>query len=996
MFIVWDQPAAQPEGRLIVFDGATGIRLDDRHVAEKDVVLIAQAVATHVDAALEKQQLIRDAQLRLISLTSLRNVNLPPQMQARADQFISQLEQSITQHPNCGLLERARLRYVVREKSLPIAQKQAHLLGAAHTVTVELSQSGANQWAVKLLVHQAGQDQPLTIEEKLTLDGGAGDTQATARLTEKLGQLKVDDTSRFSEEQRRQFEIAALMRDANRLMVIQDHLEAATRFEAAYALGEKNYALYHVSIALRYHVLKLSGGYFVSTGLIAQTATTKSIPPERWFEIAELANYRLDLLDTLNEMRQEQTGWPWVDSKTHIFNMLISIDGMKSLIPGNAVALVRSEELPSQYESLQGVYLRGYDQLFQKHSNDIRRKLIGDDLLRFNQHLLAYQLFRLAETDSRHYVPDWADRFVEVFTENLQQDLWIDRTDLVADAVKQLPVPQRERLLSRFDNIDADKFPGSSLTTRYIKLLLRNTDRKSSRQELDTRLVQLAEQIAAEYAKPEANVPGAVQGTISAIRNDISPYRAFLGRLLRNTIELVQDQDLAQSTRESLFLSLLREDVIQQELLSNISASWPRAASEETLSEAINLVDAKDLGEKSPWKRVSEVLHRVQSEANSPMQNLPVGSRNLPFLWNDLNEIPLAEAGQTPTMILSMGIHEGNLFVASTANRSDRKVVVLQIHRQSLTVKEPPEQFVALEFPLAKIQAGTLQVGSLIRGAEFFKNVFEDSILGVSDQYVVLPTLADGLYLFPLAGGPHLRFGVEEGLPSNFVQCAVLLNDKVFAWVGLPEREANFVSIDIASRKVQLIASCQREQKLPPLGNMTGANFTLMPPPPNSQHLVMLVVDAESQLSVPDPRNGAWVFHIAESTFTQIPLPGVGELSTSGPVSYVIRKQDHKTVQATWIQIDPVTRKPSVIPSQNIGFNFQPIWCSSSFNWWRPQYRSICYRQDLATGKITKCHFAVPGSSGTSKVQFHQNENTAIIQMGTRIWIARDFQLQPE
>ena len=259
-----------------------------------------------------------------------------------------------------------------------------------------------------------------------------------------------------------------------------------------------------------------------------------------------------------------------------------------------------------------------------------------------------------------------------------------------------------------------------------------------------------------------------------------------------------------------------------------------------------------------------------------------------------------------------------------------------------------------------------------------------------------MPTLADGLYLFPLGGGPHLRFGVEEGLPSNFVQCAVLIGDKVFAWVGVAGREANFVSIDIASRKVQLLASCQREQKLTPLDNMTGAKFTLMPPPPNSQHLVMSVIDAESQLSVPDARNGAWAFHNLDSSFTQISAPGAGELSTSGPVPFVIRKQDHKTTQATWIQIDPVTRQPSVIPSQNIGFNFVPIWCSSSVNWWRPQYSSICYRQDLATGTITKCHFAVQGNFGKSDIRFYQNENTAIIQMGPRIWIARDFQLKPE
>ena len=65
-------------------------------------------------------------------------------------------------------------------------------------------------------------------------------------------------------------------------------------------------------------------------------------------------------------------------------------------------------------------------------------------------------------------------------------------------------------------------------------------------------------------------------------------------------------------------------------------------------------------------------------------------------------------------------------------------------------------------------------------------------------------------------------------------------------------------------------------------------------------------------------------------------------------------------------------------------------------NWWQWINSGIGNRQYLATGVITEHRFAVEGNTAVDKVLFYQNENTAIIQMGPRLWIARDFQLKPE
>lgn len=1004
MFIVWDQPGAQPEGRLIVFDGASGIRLDDRHIAEKDVALIAQAVAKNVDAVQKKQQQIRDAQLRLISLTSIRNVNLPPQMQARAEQFLSQLEQSITQHPHCGMLERARLRYVVREQSLPIARKQAHLLGAAHTVTVELSQSGANQWVVKLMVHPAGQAQPLAIEETMKLDGGSGDGAVTASLAEKLSQLKVEDIRRFSEEERRQFEIAALMNEGRRMLGSGQGLKAASRYEAAYALGEVDYSLPMLSQSLRQYAETLSQNHWEHPAIPVHDVIMNPVSPECWFELADLAHYRIDVLDRMHQKSMREFNWPHLKSPVPGSDRFATgIDELRLLIPPNTVVLVTPDELPAQYNALQMAYLRGYDQHFQKFATDGRRKLQGDDLHRFNQQVSFNQLIHLADSIAMHFNPHWADQFVEVLTVNLQNERWLRDATTIAYFVNELPSQQRNLAQSRLDSIDFQKYPAGSLGGQYIRLYSEQGGSKRPSPEFDSHCVRLAEQIAEEYEKPDTNVNGIVGFGMPGIPILKIPTRQHaLGTLQSATLQLVTNQELAQSTREALFLRLLQQEIFPSQLLFAVTSPRSGAASVETLKQAIEILEAKDIGQQSPWKELIELLRKSQKVAQAPMPNVTIDARHLSLPWRSVSEVSLSETGRHPTAIHFTGIHKGNLYIVSSREERGRNVIVLQIHRKSLTANTPSERIVEEDFSRDAINAGTLKVAQLrqckVHLAGFFTLHLSSAELGFSDDSLVMPTVADGLYVFPIEGGPRLRVGIEKGLPSNFVQCAMPVGDKVLAWVGLTGSESNFVSIDRTSRKVQLLASCQREQEQTPLDNMPGAKFTLMQPPPNSKHLVMSIIDARGKISQRDSKNGFWEYNIAEGTFSQIPClkEGDAQFFASGHNPFAINRYDSQTRQTEWVRIDPVTRKAANIPSVDIPLSWTPICCSDSVNWWYRKLSGVGHRQDIDSGEMTEFRVAVEGEANVDKVMFHQNENTAIIQMGTRLWIARDFHLKPE
>ena len=1036
-FIVWDQPAAEPKGRLIVFDGATGCRLVDASLAAADIAQVATTLTQHVAAAAQKQQQLRNSQLRLFSITSQRNVSLPPDWQKHADQCLSELEGSIAQHPQCGLLERVRLRYVLREKSLPLAQQQAHLLAAAQTVTVELSRQDATHLGIKVIVHQAGpgsgppqpgqvppgQPMPpgppsqadpallLTVEKSIPVDanGPKVSQPALASIAESLATFEVKDTHQLSKEEHRQHEIATLMSDGHRLMSMRNCVEAATRFEAVYALDEEPSALNWLSIALRQGMSERSGSYGSMIPPPFEIYGLASIPPDRWFEVADLSHYWLDVQARIDaRTRHLNKMWPFTSQPIEYPDALASEFENAYLIPVGTLPFVKRDALPMQYQALQTVYLRAYDHVFHQLANDGRRELQGDHLHRFNERLIGLELRVLGTDNAKHFIGNWADRYLEVCSENLQHFYWSGAGRSIAANLKDLSGPQRDLLFSRLDIVDTAANPDAAMGIQYLRLFAQAKDLTKRSPVFDSEWAELVERIAQEYVKP-CEDPRFLQIRYMGygMQIDTPDRRSTIASLLSATIQLNPNERTRQSKWEACFLKFLQNDIISVETIPYIIDSRSGNVSKETLEQAIKIVEAKEREESSPWKRLAVLLRNAQRASMTPMPNVPLEAQHLDMPWRRLHQIPLAEPGRRVT-IHSTRVHKEYLYIVSSNEQPQGLKsgdLVLQVHRQSFPAKGAPERIASQEFARNTIDAGTLRVAQLLKrplsGAGFFSEDRFKSSLAVSDQFLMFTTLADGVFVFPIAGGPRIRFGTDEGLPSNFVQSAVLLDDKVFAWVGAPSEGSSFVSMDIKSRKVQLLAACQRAQAQTPLDNMSGAVFSLIAPAANSQHLVMCVTGASDGKRL-DPRNGIWEFHIPESTYKQIQVPLeslVGEVQGWNPVMLPIT--DLRTGKRDNTTVDPRTRQ---LMNQS---TFYPISCSESVRWWLTEYgmQGVGVRQDLATGEITEHRIAVEGAINRTRLRLFRGEDTAIIQtdhllynngvgrIDQRLWIATDFQL---
>ncbi len=139
LFAVWDQSTSEPNGRLVVFDGSTGVRLSDQRLNARNLESLTESLVQQITAAIEKRTSSLSDEVRLISMGTTRNVDLPPQWRSVAKEVSSVLNQHLAVHSSFALLERERLRYVLQENSLPIARVQAQLLASASTIVMEYS-----------------------------------------------------------------------------------------------------------------------------------------------------------------------------------------------------------------------------------------------------------------------------------------------------------------------------------------------------------------------------------------------------------------------------------------------------------------------------------------------------------------------------------------------------------------------------------------------------------------------------------------------------------------------------------------------------------------------------------------------------------------------------------------------------------------------------------------------------------------------------------------
>lgn len=140
---------------LVVFDARTGVRLADVTLPGGDVKEKADAAAEAVRGAVGKHEK-GAGKVRTVCVVSVRNADLPREMDSFCQSVGLVLERRLTGSPGVAVLERKRLEFVNRERNLPGNAVDKDLLASLLTLDLEIHRAGKGLGVLAVLTDGKG------------------------------------------------------------------------------------------------------------------------------------------------------------------------------------------------------------------------------------------------------------------------------------------------------------------------------------------------------------------------------------------------------------------------------------------------------------------------------------------------------------------------------------------------------------------------------------------------------------------------------------------------------------------------------------------------------------------------------------------------------------------------------------------------------------------------------------------------------------------------
>ncbi|MEZ6088728.1 MAG: hypothetical protein R3C05_12025 [Pirellulaceae bacterium] len=984
---MWESSIHGTAGRLIVLDGKRGVRLSDRSFSAGDALKVVRNISLHIQS-LEQQQTGNTGQ-QLVSILSVRNVDLPPSRQHEISQTVSAIEQAIATQPDLTLLERTKLRYVALESNLPLAQRQAELLAAATLLTLEISTQG-NGIAVKVFAKQQ-RNKPLEQTSVQVLP--TGDTNvvcdAVLDLLTKLPR-NADDVSN------RDHEIAKLVEEGIRLQASSSFASAALCFESAYVLGARG----NLSNMM---VHALDNQVRTETLLHARPNAIKTLSEPQWIDLAKLATYRLQYLRESHRQQMLRPSWPFVNQPSRFPADRLTSDFILQfgLFPSLNYAHV---DLPTQTAARDAVndYLVQAERLiFDEFAADARHKLTADDLHRFETELKACRLNCWSKNELRYFASDWPERFAIRFTENLDNENWLVHCDSILRAVEYLPDAVLTGLIDRFDGVDKSMHPRLALVLHFIRLqarISRNLDAPyDSDAGVDQQVEVMLDRLVDQYVQSSDDQVTTQFVSAESLGFRLGEQHTCLNNVIGRTIELIPDLTRRNaSSNRAFLLGLENGHVIPYCLTVMLSSASRDASTKDTIDKAVALFKSQTNAFQNGDQILSRLMRKRDSlvspiARSSPMTN----DGDLPLGWKHVQEVLLPKQNRVRCEILNSAINNTHFYVQSQHFDRQHAKLVLQIHRKNLYDDRELELVSHFDFSQSLVDARMKPEegpgGQRHFSPEFLSHSFDQHEIRFSESAVLIPTARAGLIVAPKNGEPPYAFDAESGLPSNYIQQVAAIATTVYAWVGERTMFANLVAIDLTTREVRLLVSCQRQQPLSPLENFPGAWCDLMTPAPNNE-LAMVMVGRETRSD--HSRVGLWIYDPKEHSFEQTNIATNGQQACLlQPFQIAIPRLDADSRARTWTVFDLTNRQFQNFPApeEKQARSAAPIWRDDSVIWWHRKFNATAFRQDRDSGKVTQWRVLPEGRTSVSSVQFHQGEDIVIVRSGLgRMWILRD------
>jgi hypothetical protein len=838
---------------LVVFDAASGARLYDDEFPRDNLEEQLRAVAKGVQTAMAKWR-AGYKHVKTVCVLPARNADLPRGMDSYCDALGATLERRLVHHPGIVTLERKWLDSVNQEKSLAAAAQMREVLASVLVVDVEIARGSAGTGLRGTVTLRDNAGKALhRFEHQVADDAGDLLGPLTKRLHEVLNTAHSDALVKPSREARR------FLRESEMLWKYGHFRRSLRAAEAAYALVQDD----DTRVRLAECLLNYPREMWRKHPALKLADRPKFAPVER---TAEEVRAGLSML---------RRGQQLVDSAKP------RVQAMPDHAKPVWFSLAESGECARAdllaWQAMAAIMIKPAD------------PSIAEELREFRNTAIRRHLERVQEIAG---MKRWPHR------DRLQRLTPGLRTNIVEAIVALAPdVPTRQKALRDAVHIwldvsrpiPVDAFPAAMVFPLADGVLspmfLKSVTSKRSPAGVKADAAILQEMRTHPY--PAVRLYGrhfAMKGDLAAKQITLQEAEIRLRTLIDDGKRLLDTASYKNPVphRVAIYECF-------QFILADAESSFSAALINELNGGILEyMLDRKDVPGQVTARLLGhnlvvrgklhiglDTVHRFKElyAARShrlfhdPGKKLPKQFKQYettilqidPTLAKHKLEPPWEKV--TPLVNLNALTHASRLYAPLTHDRhvyflagvhdpADKNRAYLQLHRVAVDGGGIER--------LGKLPV-TLQdyAGKNPRYAFGYANCVTHSL--IHGTHFVAGTARDGVFLLPLAGGTPVRIGDKEGLPALTVTALAALDGKVFAALA----GGYLVQIDVDSRRVQVLASARRINKLSPFDNDRPFRIRTILADPKRQRLLFPVGVG----SLVHPNVGLWEFNLTTRQF---------------------------------------------------------------------------------------------------------------------------------
>jgi hypothetical protein len=818
LFAVLETGASKTElAGFVIFDARTGVRLWDAALPSGDLDQAVKATVDGVRAALRK----RGDKLRPICMMTVRNADLPRDLDGFCDSVGLLLERQLIASPGLAILERRRLEQVNRERDLPINSPLRPLQTSVVTVELEVGGSADQKGlrATALLSGNNGQSLG-----KVTATVADRDAVALSRALAK----KLTDTLKVGMAPaavRPQYEAYRFLQEAAFFQQHQDFARAVRAAESAVALQPRDP---FARVLLTHIVLEAARTLLTSPG-----NPGKGKAPGRFQPDTETLARSLGLARRGSELLVE------VESITatgklpfHVLGRRVGAeDFLLHYLP--RLSTLRTK-VTAEDRAMIAAIRKNQDQALAIRLESGRKAV--NDKRSFDDYTILWRLIVSTQGQDRALPPaDWArllcrlKTWAEVAREHENQQPAHARS-LLQNAVESYGVPRPldaadiDRLQKFWDELTDHPTPFIALYGRLGSLVNTLKYGKLSDEEARKRARAFRLYIQGALAKGDA-----LSEQLRIQLYELATNAFASNRRLKLPGHLEERMALAEFMlqRKEVFGPLVQaiaDKVVffPSPVEESRSAHALLGRSLEVLEKGGRFLTPINVPRVARGER-DRFCNQARQLQATIRQRVPTLGTTTRAPWARVTTLIDVQANKKGILWLQRPVvHEGNVYVAALQMEWAPRRFSIQLLRLT------PGRAARMEGKSIPVSLRLPTSNPLpVIGPKRFTVEFASAACIHQGRYI-LGTREDGLFLFPLDGSRPEHLGTADGLPSKFVHAVTGLGDRLYVSLGERDKESYVAAWDLKTRKVEVLASSRRKEKQAPFDDHVPLHAKIM------------------------------------------------------------------------------------------------------------------------------------------------------------------------